>query len=216
MCDEVIPANTGSHYQFETPEDASHGYVYVSGPIVRFGETADYKYSAIRTWLSGSAEQFSDAEMVNIGVERAYQGQTGSELWEQFSGDELTARYLAARSWWISCSFFQWTRHIATGTGCGGLARSESGIRRRRSVNSVKATGSAHHAKAQRALRSISWIWCRAISGRKKVRTDMQAAESGVRTDMQAAGRDVRTTADQELRVTGTTGVRPAFVLPQM
>ena len=50
----------------------------------------------------------------------------------------------------------------------------------------------------------------------EKVRTDMQAAESGVRTDMQAAGRDVRTTADQELRVTGTTGVRPAFVLPQM
>ena len=94
MCDEVIPANTGSHYQFETPEDASHGYVYASGPIVRFGETADYKYSAIRAWLSGSAEQFSDAEMVNIGVERAYQGQTGRELWEQFSGDELTARYL--------------------------------------------------------------------------------------------------------------------------
>ena len=84
LCDEVIPANTGSHYQFETPEDASHGYVYASGPIVRFGETADYKYSAIRAWLSGSAEQFSDAEMVNIGVERAYQGQTGRELWEQF------------------------------------------------------------------------------------------------------------------------------------
>ena len=54
------------------------------------------------------------------------------------------------------------------------------------------------------------------------VRNDMQAAESGVRNDMQEAGRDVRTTADQkpeadeELRVTGTTGVRPAFVLPQM
>ena len=54
------------------------------------------------------------------------------------------------------------------------------------------------------------------------VRNDMQAAESGVRNDMQMAESGMRTTADQkpevdeELRVTGTTGVRPAFVLPQM
>ena len=97
MCDEVIPANTGSIISLRRRRTLLMVMCNASGPIVRFGETADYKYSAIRGWLSGSAEQFSDAEMVNIGVERAFQGQTGRELWEQFSGDELTARYLGSQ-----------------------------------------------------------------------------------------------------------------------
>ena len=61
LCDEVIPANTGSRYEFETPGDRDHGYVYKPGPIVCFGNSADYKYSAVRGWLSRFAEEFADA-----------------------------------------------------------------------------------------------------------------------------------------------------------
>ena len=81
LCDEVIPANTGSRYEFETPGDRAHGYVYKPGPIVCFGNSADYKYSAVRGWLSRFAEEFADAEMVNTGVEWGYFGKTKEECW---------------------------------------------------------------------------------------------------------------------------------------
>ena len=222
LCDEVIPANTGSHYQFETPEDASHGYVYASGPIVRFGETADYKYSAIRAWLSGSAEQFSDAEMVNIGVERAYQGQTERELWEQFSGDELTARYLGSQKlvdqlFILSVDEAYRYRNWLWRFGP---------VRKRNPETQISEFCKGYWLRTPcKSAEGTQVYIVDLVQGNirpEKVRTDVQTAESGVRNDMQEAGRDVRTTADQkpeadeELRVTGTTGVRPAFVLPQM
>lgn len=225
LCDEVIPANTGSCYEFETPEDASHGYVYNPGPIVRFGDTADYKYSAVRAWLSGSAEHFADAEMVNTGVERAYQGQTEAELWEQFPGDELTAKYLGSQK--MEDQLF--------------ILSVDEAYRYR---NWLWRFGSARKRNPETQISEFcKGYWLRTPCGSAEggqvyivdlvqgnirpeaVRTDADPSENtaGQKTLSGRAGsrnmpkaEDQKPEMDEELRVTGTTGVRPAFVLPQM
>ena len=227
LCDEVIPANTGSHYEFETPEDASHGYVYKPGPIVRFGNTADYKYSAIRTWLSGSTEHFSDAEMVNTGVERAYHGQTEAELWEQFSGDELTAQYLGSqkmedqlfilsvdeayryRSWlWRFGAVRKRNPETQISEFCKGYwLRTPCGRAEGGQIYIVDLVrGNIRPEAVKTDLQPSD------RTKGQKLKTQSETAESrnGPKTE------DQKTDMDEELRVTGTTGVRPAFVLPQI
>lgn len=227
LCDEVIPANTGSHYEFETPEDASHGYVYNPGPIVRFGDTADYKYSAVRAWLSDSAKNFADAEVVNTGVERAYQGKTQEALWERFAGDELTAQYLGSQK--MEDQLF--------------ILSVDEAYRYR---NWLWRFGPVRKRNPETQISEFcKGYWLRTPCGRaeggqiyivdlvqgnirpESVRTDAEVPD-GVsgreqKTRSETAGsRKLPKTADQkpqtdaELRVTGTTGVRPAFVLPQM
>ena len=198
LCDEVIPANTGSRYEFESPGDRPHDYVYYPGPIVSFGEFADYKYSRIRAWLSRAADHFADAEMVNTGVERGYLGCTGTELWEQFAGNELTAQYLGSQ----------------------------------------KMEDQLFILSVDEAYRYRNWLWRFGTAGKRNpetqisefckgywLRTPCGSAEGSqiyivdlvqgcirpeaVQPDLQEADED------EEVRVTGTTGVRPAFVLPQ-
>lgn len=197
LCDEVIPANTGSHYEFETPGDRDHGYVYQPGPIVAFGKSADYKYSAVRAWLSRFAAEFADAEMVNTGVERGYLGETQAECWEQFPEGELTPQYLGSQK-----------------------------LEDRLFILSV-----------DEAYRYRNWLWkFGAVKQRNPetqisefckgywLRTPCGAAEGGQIYIVDLVQGNIRPEAvqtmeneeqDDEMKVTGTTGVRPAFVLPQ-
>lgn len=227
LCDEVIPANVGSRYEFETPEDASHGYIYYLGPIVCFGDTADYKYSAVRAWLSGSAENFSDAEMVNTGVERAYEGQTGAELWEQFPGDELTAQYLGSqkledqlfilsvdeayryRNWlWRFGPAKKRNPETQTSEFCKGYwLRTPCGNAEGSQVYIVDLVQGNIRPEAVRTDLRLS---DRAEGQKTKDQTGTAGSRNVPKTE------DRKTDMDEELRVTGTTGVRPAFVLPQL
>ena len=90
----MIPANYGSDYKVKQQADGSHKYEFVPGPIVNYGNGNDYKYSAIRKWLNGSKEQFRDAESVNIGVSYAYMGSTGDQEYADFDANSLVAYYI--------------------------------------------------------------------------------------------------------------------------
>ena len=197
LCDEVIPANTGSRYEFETPGDRDHGYVYKPGPIVCFGNSADYKYSAVRGWLSRFAEEFADAEMVNTGVEWGYFGKTKEECWEQFPEGGLTAQYLGSQK-----------------------------MEDRLFILSV-----------DEAYRYRNWLWKFGAVKRKNpetqisefckgywLRTPCGTAEGSQIYIVDLVQGNIRPEAvqtaetekqDDEMKVTGTTGVRPVFVLPQ-
>lgn len=197
LCDEVIPANIGSRYEFETPGDRNHGYVYKPGPIVHFGNSADYKYSAVRGWLSGFAEEFADAEMVNTGVEWGYLGKTKEECWEQFPEGDLAAQYLGSQK-----------------------------MEDRLFILSV-----------DEAYRYRSWLWKFGPVKKRNpetqisefckgywLRTPCGAAEGSQIYIVDLVQGNIRPEAvqtaemekqDDEMKVTGTTGVRPAFVLPQ-
>lgn len=197
LCDEVIPANTGSRYEFETPGDRAHGYVYKPGPIVCFGNSADYKYSAVRGWLSRFAEEFADAEMVNTGVEWGYFGKTKEECWEQFPEGGLTAQYLGSQK-----------------------------MEDRLFILSV-----------DEAYRYRNWLWKFGAVKRKNpetqisefckgywLRTPCGTAEGSQIYIVDLVQGNIRPEAvqtaetekqDDEMKVTGTTGVRPVFVLPQ-
>lgn len=94
LCETVIPANYGSDYKVKQQADGSHKYEFVPGPIVNYGNGNDYKYSAIRKWLNGSKEQFRDAESVNIGVSYAYMGSTGDQEYADFDANSLVAYYI--------------------------------------------------------------------------------------------------------------------------
>lgn len=207
LCDEVIPANTGSRYEFETPENSSHDYVYYPGPIVCFGSSADYKYSAVRSWLEASAQDFTDAVMVNTGVERAYMGETGVELWEQFPENELTARYLGSQKM-VDLLF---------------VLSVDEAYRYRDWL--WKFDGSKKRNPETQVSEFCKGYWlrtpCRSAEGSQIYIVDLiqgNIRPEAVRTGLQTESReeDKMTKSDKEASVTGTTGVRPAFVLPQL
>ena len=142
--------------------------------------------------------------MVNIGVERAYQGQTGRELWEQFSGDELTARYLGSQK--LVDQLF--------------ILSVDEAYRYR---NWLWRFGPVRKRNPETQISEFCkgyWLRtpCKSAEGTQVYIVDLVQGNirpEKVRTDVRTTA-DQKPEADEELRVTGTTGVRPAFVLPQM
>lgn len=207
LCDEVIPANFGSRYVFETPGDHSHDYVYHPGPIVRFGDNADYKYSAVRAWLTDSAENFTDAIMVNTGVERAYLGETEEKLWEQFPENDLTALYLGSQK--MADPLF--------------ILSVDEAYRYRSWL--WRFDGSKKRNPETQIGEFCKGYWlrtpCGSAEGSQIYIVDLVQGNirpEVVRSDGQLKEQEENETtgADKEIRETGTTGVRPAFVLPQL
>lgn len=202
LCDEVIPADIGSRYEFEMPEDGPPDYVYYPGPIVRFGDSADYKKSSIRRWLSRFSENFADAEVVNTGVERGYLGSTEEEAWEQFPEGGLTAQYLGSQK--MEDRLF--------------ILSVDEAYRYR---NWLWKFGPVRKRNPESQIREFcKGYWLRTPYGKAEgsqvyivdlVRGNIRP--EAVRVDGQTKSRDKL--EDEEVKVTGTTGVRPVFVLPQ-
>lgn len=207
LCDEVIPANFGSRYVFETPGDHSHDYVYHPGPIVHFGDHADYKYSAVRAWLTDSAENFTDAVMVNTGVERAYLGQTEEKLWEQFPENDLTALHLGSQK--MADPIF--------------ILSVDEAYRYRGWL--WRFDGSKKCNPETQISEFCKGYWlrtpCGSADGSQVYIVDL--VQGNIRPEavqnngqLKEQEKNETTGADKEIRATGTTGVRPAFVLPQL
>lgn len=240
LCDTVIPADTGSEYRFETPDDAAHDYVFYPGPITRFGMSADYKYSAVRRWLRQSEAEFSDAKAVNTGVGRTYRGSTQEGMWEQFPGDELTPQYPGSQKMtdrlfilsvdeayryrkWLWCFDGAAERNPESQISefCKGYwLRTPCGNADGKQVYIVDLVNGAIRPEAVQVERNKA--------GEKEKESGMgdtgKAEQGGAgRTAEPETGyaektekREMRkTTGEEELEVTGTTGVRPVFVLPQ-
>lgn len=212
LCDTVIPANYGSRYKFETPDDREHGYVYEPGPIVNFGASCDYKYSAVRRWLKSAEPGMDDAEPVNIGVSRAYTGSTPEGKYSSFSGG-LAGSYIGSqkmtdqlfilsvdeafkyRDWlWRfdgakeenpESQYGPFSKGYWLRSPAGDCGKLDTGL-----VYIVDlVNGNIHPAPTVPAKQDT------------KNNTNLT--------------RDRKDAEDIEVQVTGTTGVRPAFVLPQ-
>lgn len=92
LCDTVIPADIESKYMFEELPDGSHGYVFYPGPLVDFGDSNEYKYSRVRSWLQEAVQEgeiFSGALPVHTGVSQAYSGSTLENLYSQMDAEGL-------------------------------------------------------------------------------------------------------------------------------
>lgn len=206
LCDTVIPADTGSEYRFETPEDAGHDYVFYPGPITKFGMSADYKYSAVRRWLRQSEAEFSDAKAVNTGVGRTYQGSTQEGMWEQFPSGELTPQYPGSQK--MTDRLF--------------ILSVDEAYRYRKWL--WRFDGVAERNPESQISEFCKGYWLRTPCGKadgKQVYI-VDLVNGNIRPEAVQVKRNKaekhemrKITGEEELEVTGTTGVRPAFVLPQ-
>lgn len=212
LCDQVIPANFGSRYEFETPGDREHDYEYVPGPIVNFGRTSDYKYSAVRSWLKAAESAAEDAEPVNIGVFRAYTGSTAEGVYGGFDGG-LTGSYIGSqkmadrlfilsvdeafryREWlWRFEGADEDNPESQLGPFCKGYW-----------LRSPVGTGENHDTGLVYAVDLVRGN----IHPMPAVPVKQGDTEAADPAEYKKDAEDV------EVQVTGTTGVRPAFVLPQ-
>lgn len=199
LCDSVIPANFGSEYCRKPDADGLYDYQFIPGPIVNFGAESDYKYSAIRTWLTDCEQNFFNTEPVNIGISRAYTGSTGAGMYSQFQESELTGAY----------------------------------------IGSQRMSGKLFILSVDEAIRYKDWLWKFDGSESENPETQIGRFCKGywLRTPEGAGGNHdtgrvyivdlvngnlhpcavspESGTADDELNVTGTAGVRPVFTMPQ-
>ena len=199
LCDSVIPANIGSGYSYELLEDGSCGYVFSPGPVVNFGDSNDYKYSNVRSWLQESEENFPYAEDIELGVSMAYAGSTGHGMYSQLQRSDLRGSH----------------------------------------IGNQKLTGRLFILSVDEALKYSKWLWRFDGSEKENPQSQIGMFSGGywLRSPMGTAWdhdtdfvyavdlvngviRPVgilpeRDTEDEELQVTCTIGVRPAFVMPQ-
>ena len=94
LADSVIPANYGSDYKVKQQADGSHKYEFVPGPIVNFGESNDYKYSKVRSWLKKSKDSSFDTEPISIGVDYAFMGNTAEKEYSAFDANSISSYYI--------------------------------------------------------------------------------------------------------------------------
>ncbi len=205
LCDSVISADFGSRYELDTGQ-IPHDYVFYPGPVVNFGETGEYKTSRIRAWLqTAESVDFADAEPVSIGVDRFCTGGTEIGAYERLLPESISASY----------------------------------------VGSQKMTDRLFILSVDEALRYRDWLWRFHGSGKRNPETQINSFCKGywLRTALgngpkkrgepepeyvyivDLEGGNIRPErvkpeaapdeTDQELLITGTTGIRPVFVLPQ-
>lgn len=93
LCESVIPADHGSGYELVEDEDGGHRYEFRPGPLVRFGDSSEYRDSDVHRWLEGWEADFYTVP-VNVGVDYAYTGSTPEGEFSAFDANGLTAHYL--------------------------------------------------------------------------------------------------------------------------
>lgn len=196
LCDTVIPADTGSSYSYERMEDGTYTYVFHPGPLVCFGASDNYKYSLVRKWMKDVEKDCSDMEEVSIGVNIAYEGITKPGSKKEMSGQGLKSSYIGNQV-----------------------------MMDRLFILSV-----------DEAIKYRSWLW-KFEGGEEENPESQQTAfckSYWLRTPYAGKGEDkvyvvdlitenihpqaIRPDADgedQELIMTGTTGIRPAFATAQ-
>lgn len=200
LCDTVIPADFGSKYEFETPEGGEHGYVFYPGPIVNFGDSNDYKYSKIRSWLKEAEPGIGHAEPIYTGVFRAYSGSTQDAAYSSFDGG-LKGSYIGSQK--MTDSLF--------------VLSVDEAFRYRKWL--WRFDGAAEENPDTQYGPYSKGYWLRNPAGdRENHDTDMVYIVDLVNGRIRPAPiapAIAEGETDAELQVTGTTGVRPAFVLPQ-
>lgn len=190
LCTSIIPANTGSEYKYEKQADGTYNYTYYPGPIVNFGFRNDYKYSKIRSWLNSLARDTCSLGNTSIGVAYSYIGATGEASYEQFAESELQAYYIGNQK--MADKLF--------------ILSLDEAIKYKDYLWEVEETDA--YSKG---------YWLRNPTGTSNNHDTgyvyiVDIENGNIRPQVVSpAGNG----ADEELNITGTTGVRPAYTMPQ-
>jgi len=190
LCTSVIPANTGSEYKYEKQSDGTYDYTFYPGPIVNFGSSNDYKYSNIRSWLKGLEDDTYNLGDTSIGVSYAYMGSTREATYDQFADSELNAYYIGNQK--MVDKLF--------------VLSIDEAIKYKEYLWEVEETGT--YAKG---------YWLRSPMGTSSSHdTDYVYIVDVVNGNIRSqAATPSGSGSDEEIDITGTTGVRPAYTMPQ-
>ncbi len=199
LCDRVIPANYGSYYIPGPGADGRYEYQFIPGPIVNFGSTNDYKYSAVRTWLLGEEAAFLDACLLNTGNSYAYTGSSEAGMYSQFSGGGFVPHYMG---------YQQIQDHLF-------LLSVDEALEYRDFL--WKFDGSDVDNPESQTGQFCKGYWLRTPLGAAPGEDSgmvyiVDLVYGNIRPEVICPG---EVSDDAELCVTGTTGVRPAFVMKQ-
>lgn len=200
LCASVIPADIGSGYRYEELADGRFDYVFYPGPIVNFGDGNDYKYSAVRRWLENCERSVPEACHIYTGVDLAYEGRTGNGSYGQLDTGALRGSYIGSQK-------------LTERLFCLSV---DEALKYREEL--WKFEGSrVENPESQYGPYSKGY-WLRNPVGDKDGYED-----SGMVYIVDLINGNIRPQAVKpggnngggELDVTGTTGVRPAFAMPQ-
>ena len=201
LCTSVIPSNIGSIYHYEEQPDGTYDYVFQPGPIVNFGMTNDYKFSNIRSWLEDSRDNFDDAEEISIGVDNSYMGSTASGRFSKLNDDGLRGNYIGNQK--LTGNLFILSVDEA-------LKYKDYLWKFDGSAADNPETQYSAYSKAYWLRNPMGTAADYAQTGQVYV-VDLVNGNIHSQTVKPKAGSGV----DEELSITGTVGVRPAFAVPQ-
>ena len=190
LCTSVIPANHGSTYKYELQPDGRYDYVYHPGPIVNFGSNNDYKYSNVRKFLDQLAADTYNLGNTNIGVSYAYVGMTLEGTYDQLQEYTLVPSYIGNQK--MADKLF--------------ILSIDEAFKYREHLWSVEEAGAYDKG-----------YWLRNPMGTVNNHNtnyayivDLENGNIRPQSIIPAGGG-----VDEEINVTGTTGVRPAYTMPQ-
>lgn len=199
LCDRIVPASHGSSYKPEPGENGIYDYAFTAGPIVNFGTGNDYKYSAVRAWIKKSEQAFEDACFVNVGSSWAYTGSTETDMFSQLNRWEMVPHDIGYQQ--IYDRLF--------------LLSVDEALEYRDWL--WKFEGSALDNPESQTGMFCKGYWLRTPFGFERDEDSgmvyiVDLINGNIRPERVAPQGNLE---DEELDVTGTTGVRPAFVLEQ-
>lgn len=194
LCNDIIPADYGSEYRYEQLADGMYDYVFYPGELVGFGSGNDYKYSEVRSFLNRLSGDVSGIESTNIGINYAYRGATEEGAYEQLSDADLTSDYIGHQK--MADKFFVLSVDEALKYKAYLWNTIESGPRAKGYWLRNPMGDGNHHTTDYVYIVDV-------VNGNirpQHIQPYLETEESKT---------------DDELRLTGTTGVRPAYTMTQ-
>ena len=200
LCTRVIPADFGSEYRYEELADGRFDYVFYPGPVVNFGDGNDYKYSAVRRWLENCESGVEGAVDIYTGVDLGYEGSTGVGMYGKLEASGLRGSYIGSQK--LTEKLF-----------CLSV---DEALKYRGELWKFEESRVENPESQYGPYSKGYWL-------RNPVGEEGNYEETGMVYIVDLVNGNIRPQAVKpggnsgmgELDVTGTTGVRPAFALPQ-
>lgn len=197
LCDTVIRADTGSEYIYEKTEGGTYEYRFYPGPIVSFGDTDSYKYSAVRKWLNMSLEEFGETFKVPTGVTYGYEGSTEPESGQALQSKDLKSHYIGSQN--MEDGLF--------------ILSVDEALKYRQWL--WKFYGSHEENPESQHHTFCKSYWLRTPEWNQGERNHVYVVDLVLKNIHPQAVTKEGSFEDQELESTTSTGVRPAFVVQQ-
>ncbi len=197
LCDTVIGADTGSEYVYEKMEDGTYGYRFYPGPVVSFGDTDSYKYSAVRRWLNASEEEFGESLKIPTGVTYGYEGSTEPEMGEKLQSGSLKSHYIGSQN--MSDGLF--------------ILSVDEALKYRQWL--WKFQGSEEENPESQYSTFCKSYWLRTPEWNREERNHVYVVDLVLKNIHPRTVMEEENSGDVELGSTASTGLRPAFAVQQ-